>query len=103
MPVDTRMEKVMTSPVAANPVNPRVSTQRTSAMIARLVGRKIIWLVTDASVKVWVDHDRTDHPEIDTRILLLRLGGESAGEIGDLGHRDDLVDRRQFHGDADDD
>lgn len=51
-PVDTRMEKAITNPVAANQVNPRVSTQRTNAMIARLVGRKIIWLVTDASVNV---------------------------------------------------
>ena len=53
-PIDASIEKTMTSPVPATPAQPRTRTPRTTAMSTRLAGRKIIWLLMDASTKVWL-------------------------------------------------
>ena len=45
------MEKTMTIPVATTPAQPRMRTPRIRAMSKRLAGRKIIWLLIEASTK----------------------------------------------------
>ena len=53
-PTDAKMEKTMTIPVATTPAQLRVRTPRTKAMSRRLAGRKIVWLLIEASRKVWL-------------------------------------------------
>ena len=100
-PIAADIDEQMTNPVAMTPENRRMSTAKTSAMIAMLTGRNIIWLLTDASVKTWpiitVPTTRTSIPEKP----LLHLGGEVKSELGDLGDPDRLMLRFHLHGDID--
>ena len=53
-PIEARIEKTMTIPVTPTPAQLRVRTPRITAMSTRLAGRKIIWLLSEASTKVWL-------------------------------------------------
>ena len=95
-PMDAKMEKIMTAPVAATPDNPRVTTPSTRAMSRRLVGRKITWLSIEGFHEGLVDHHRADDTKVDAFESFLRLRGQGTGELRDLGDRGHLVSLGQF-------